>query len=169
MTEATPLTLQFELSLADYQAMSRQLYARKPIQSVANMLLVWLVMMIVVSFGTWIYPGMGFVWGMLAGILLVVANALRTYLRLRPMPNGALLCQYLVQLSDDRIHLETPGWTTDMLWKGVLSVEETPKHCFLRIDSIAAYVIPKRAFASDESAHQFVAFARERVAAGRRG
>jgi hypothetical protein len=125
--------------------------------------LLWLGLVFIASFIRAVFgrDGRGVLAGMIAGFLLMAVKGLLTQRRLRPRPGGALLCRYDVQLTQHGVHVQTPHWTNTLLWPGILAVEETPSHCFLRIDRAGAYTVPKRSFANDEAARQFVAFARD--------
>ena len=105
--------------------------------------------------------------GMMIGVGFMLARATRTQLRLAPKPGAALLCSYEVQLTESGMRAQTPRWTTDVPWHGILAIEETAGHCFLRIDTASVYTIPKRAFPDEPALRQFIDFAREGVSRAR--
>jgi hypothetical protein len=111
--------------------------------------------------------GKAFAAGLFAGLFLVIVGWLLTIRHVQPSPGGAWLCRYDVQLTDGGVHLKTPQWVCDVPWHGIVAVEETTAHCFLRIDRMMVYVIPKRAFASGEAVQQFIDFAHECVSRSR--
>ncbi len=74
-----------------------------------------------------------------------------------------MLCRYDVELTQGGVRVQTPHWTNALLWPGILAVEETATHCFLRIDAAGAYTVPKRSFPNGEAMQQFVDFARDCV------
>jgi hypothetical protein len=79
---------------------------------------------------------------------------------LEPSPHGTIICQYTVTLSDQGVDIRTPHWDTLTRWSGIVSVDETPDHVFLRIDTAAAYTVPVRAFNDDDARRRFVSLAR---------
>ncbi len=170
MVEAPAEAVKFELLLSDYHAMMRHVCAPGSSRFSAA-LLVWIATVFFASAGMSLFgrDGRAFPAGMVAGFLLMLANGMRTQRRLRPRPQGAVLCHYELQLTQDGMHVQTPVWRSDLLWRGILAVEETPAHCFLRIDSASVYTIPKRAFADGEASRQFIDFARSCVSRARAG
>jgi hypothetical protein len=156
--ETQEKVVKFELLLDDYHAMSKHVCARGPGER-----LLWFAGVFLASFSMALFgrDGRAFVGGMVVGFLLMLVKLLRTQLRLRPQPGGAVLCGYDVQLTRSGVHVQTPNWTSDMPWRSILAVEETAAHCFLRIDRASVYTVPKRAFPNGEATRQFVDFARE--------
>ena len=65
-----------------------------------------------------------------------------------------------------RGHIQTPNWSCDLPWRAII-VDETPTHCFLRLDPVTAYTIPKSAFRDEEEVQQFIDFARACVTRAR--
>jgi len=157
----TPAAVNFELSLSDYRAMSRQLVAGHRGEP-----LVWFVASFcLLGFAR---VGKAFIAGFIVGVLLLLIRLLYAQRRLRPEPGGALLCHYEIQLTSNGVHIETPSWTSDVPWRGIRAVEETPTHCFLRSDSVCVYTVPKRAFPNAEALRQFADFARDSVSRSQR-
>lgn len=161
MTEASAKVVHFELSLDDYNAMVMHLGAPPRSERV-----LWLAAIYIAGFGLVVSGRDGRVAlaGMVAGFLLMFVKALIARRRLQPRPGRAVLCHYDVRLGESGAHVQTPNWTFDVPWRGIVAVEETGAHCFLRLDTVSAYTIPKRSFPDGEAAREFVDFARSRVA-----
>lgn len=161
-------TASFELARHDYQAMSRHVY-KSGAGNWSGLRLALPVAFLIGAFVVRRFGRDGQVFGMgaLVAFMVMLTWLSIAMLRLRPRLGGAWLCHYDVQLTDAGVRLQTPHWTCDLPWHGVLAVEETSAHCFLRIDTASMYVIPKRAFANDGALQQFIGFAREGVARAR--
>lgn len=160
----------FELLPADYLAMSKHVCAPDPGSLWIGRLL-WLGSVFVASFTLALLgrSGWAFLAGMGAGFLLMLVKVLRTQRRLQPRPGGAVLCRYDVQLTSSGVHLQTANWTSEVRWHGILAVEETAAHCFLRVDTAGVYTVPKRSFPNTEAMRQFVDFARNSVSRAQAG
>lgn len=152
--------VQFELVLDDYNAMLKHVCAPGLSERLS-----WLGAVFVGSFGMALFgqDGRSFLAGMVVGLLLMVVRGLRMQRRLLPRPGGAVLCRYDVQLTQVGVHVQTPNWMSDAPWHGILAVEETAAHCFLRIDTSSVYTIPKRSFPNGEAMRRYVDFARDCV------
>jgi len=160
--ETSARRVSFELLLEDFNAMAKHLYATGS-SSPWGGRLVWLAAVFIGSFGASVLGrgSRGFVAGLVAGVVLMLVPLIRLQRRLRPRPGGAVLCHYDVQLTPEGVHLQTQHWTADVPWHGIVAVEETAAHCFLRIDTCSAHTIPKRSFPDGEAMRQFIDFARE--------
>ena len=88
---------------------------------------------------------------------------------LPPAERGSLLGPRQTSLDEDGVREESPNHKHQSHWRGILSVEETGEHVFLMIDSIAGYIVPKRAFPDSERLRDFLTFAREHVQRHGRG
>ena len=162
--ETPAQTAHFELLPVDYRAMLKHVCAPDR-RGVWIERLLWFGGVFVASFSLALLGGdrTAFLAGMGVGLLLMVVKGLRTQLRLQPRPGGAVLCRYDMKLTHSGVHIQTANWTSDVPWHGILAVEETAAHCFLRIDTAGVYTVPKRSFANDEATRQFVDFARNCV------
>jgi uncharacterized membrane protein len=78
-----------------------------------------------------------------------------------PQPGGSVLGNHLYQFHDDAIHINAPYGTTQLVWRAVMSLEETPAHFFLFIDRSVAFILPKRSFADESAEAQFKAMVTE--------
>lgn len=108
-----------------------------------------------------------FLVGLMTAYALIVFNVLLTRLRPLPRPNGLVPCHHRLALDDAGVGIDTPFWTGRHRWAGVMAVEDGKAHYFFRIDTAAAYAVPKRAFADTEALEGFIRFARERVSGSR--
>jgi YcxB-like protein len=155
----------YELVLDDYHALLKHVCGPNRSER-----LLWLGAVFIASFGSFAFfrPNRtSFLVGMLVGFVLMLVFVLRAQRRMQPRPGAAVLCRYDVQLTPGGVHIQTPNWTSDIPWHGILAVEETAAHCFFRIDSNAAYLFPKRSFPDGETTRQFIAFAHECVSRAR--
>lgn len=80
-----------------------------------------------------------------------------------PGERGSLVGPRVVTLSGDGVRQQAPLHHGFTVWEGVLGVHETASHVFLMTDTLAGYIVPRRAFASTEQWHAFVGLARERA------
>lgn len=158
--EGSAKVAHFELSMGDYNAMLRHASAPGPRER-----LLWFGVVFLGSFGVVLFGryGIAFVAGLVAGFLMLSIKMLQARHRLQPRPEGALLCHHDVALTEKGVHTQTPTWTGEWTWHAILDVEETAEHCFLRVDTVSLYTIPKRSFPNSEAMRQFVDFARDGV------
>jgi hypothetical protein len=91
----------------------------------------------------------------------VISRVYRT--AVTPLPDGSLVGQRRVELSEDGVRQVADLHDAKTLWPGVLSVADTPTHIFLMTDRLAGYIIPTRAFADAAARNAFLAFARARA------
>jgi hypothetical protein len=85
-----------------------------------------------------------------------------------PGERGSLVGPRTIALSEDGVRQLAPlhqGFTT---WEGVLEVAQTGAYLFLMTDTLAGYVVPRRAFADDAAWRAFAQCARTRLEAARR-
>jgi hypothetical protein len=161
-----PEGVTFDLELRDYRAMAAFVCA--PARTHSK----W-VLWVIVPFLTFLTVGiallfvqsvLSFVGGMLAVLFLfwIAIKVLvpRAQRRLEPSAHGTILCEYKVTLSDQGVDIRTPHWDTLTRWSGIVSVDETPEHVFLKIDAAAAYAVPVRAFADDDARRRFLSLAK---------
>jgi hypothetical protein len=159
----------FELVLGDYNAMLKHVCAPASTGLWRIERLLWLAGIFIAGFSMVLFgrPGRFLLAGMIGAFSLMAVKMLLNQIRLRPLPHGAVLCRYDVQLTQSGVHVQTPNWTCDVPWHGIRAVEETAHHCFLRIDTISVYTIPKRSFASGEAMQRFIDFAHDSAARAR--
>jgi hypothetical protein len=158
----------FELTLADFWAM--QAYLCRPVKRYPW----YLPLSIGVAFGVGsilafeagVSPP-SFLLGLIGALVLFATFTFYASARarslLQPLPNAGILCSYEYTFDEQGVTTRTPGWETLTRWSGVIAIEETPRHVFLKIDKAAAYTIPKRAFSSPEHLTELREYARARV------
>lgn len=102
-----------------------------------------------------------------AGLFMVVIKLSVAGVRkeMQPTAGGSILCEYDVALTPDGVDTRTPHWHTLHRWSGVIAIDQVPEYAFVRIDAVAAYAIPKRAFADDLAFQRFVDAARAHLQA----
>jgi hypothetical protein len=61
-----------------------------------------------------------------------------------------------ISVSSDGLHEVTEYGEGRLKWSGVSDLEETPDHIFIYTGAAAAYIVPKRAFASPEQSRAFL-------------
>jgi hypothetical protein len=159
--ETTAKVIHFELLLDDYHRMVKHAYAASPSERVLSFAAIFIATFAGMAFFG--RDGRVFLAGMWVGIFGLLVRLLHAQHRLRPQRDGAWLCRYDVQLTPSGARVQTPNWTCDVPWRGILAVEETAAHCFLRIDTASVYTIPKRSFPNGEAMRQFIDFARDCV------
>jgi hypothetical protein len=158
--ETSAHAVTFELSRDDYRAMIRHVCRAPASERVA-----WLACIFAVNFGAVLVgqQALGFLVGLTVSFALMFARGLLVQRRLLPRAGGTILCRYEMRLGYDGVRTQTPHLQSHYAWPGVIAVEETAAHCFLRTDTAAAWTIPKRAFYDGEAARQFVDYARDCV------
>ncbi len=164
MTPVEPPPVAFVLELADHKAMTAHICA--PLTANWNRLGVLIVLAVPVGViaSRFVTSPTSFLLGMAAmavllwAVIKVVAAGARR--RLEPTPGGCILCQYRLALSPEGVDIQTPHWQSLTRWPAIVAIEETVDHVFFKIDTIAAYTVPKRAFANVEAQRQFVDAAR---------
>lgn len=154
--------VRFVMELQDYKAMTAHICApatkRSKTMSVALSVAGVLTALLVAT--RYVESLMSFTLGMFVfsvlmfAIIKVAASGIRA--QLHPSPDGTILCEYEVTLTPDGVSIQTRHWDTLTRWSGVRSIDQTAEHAFIRIDSIAAYAIPKRAFPDETAFRSFV-------------
>lgn len=84
---------------------------------------------------------------------LVVLNKIRKL----PDKDGSLLGYKKFIFNDECLIEETKYNRNEYRWKGVKSIESNQKYIFIFVDNMAAYVIPKRYFSSENETNSFIA------------
>lgn len=163
--------VEYDLTLADFRAMLRHLGTRaRPPATWRRIYFVASVFCVSVLLGFLrdeIDRTSLFIGALLASVaigtyaLLYRAQVAR---RFSPTAGGFLLRRYAISLDAEFIHVETALSSEKVRWFPGLLVEETPTHIFIVLDAIAAFCIPRTAFADLVSAARFVEFARSRIA-----
>jgi hypothetical protein len=82
---------------------------------------------------------------------------------LAPAADGMVLGQQTFTFLREGIRVESPRSATLLRWRGVKSVDESPEHLFVRVDTCAGYVLPRRCLRGDVTAATIVAKAKEHL------
>lgn len=164
-------SVKFTLEPQDYKAMVAHICApvtkrskgwSKALSFVVTLIASLVAFRYVDSFGSFAL-GMLFTSVLILAIAkLAIAGARKD---LQPLAGGSLCCEHTVALTADGIDARTPHWHTLHRWSGVLAIEQVPEYAFIRIDNVAAYTIPKRAFADEGAFQRFVDTARAHLQA----
>ena len=105
--------------------------------------------------------------GKMIGVLLIAVLGLLLLLGVMVLVNRRSVMRLPSDksdtLGDRRIHITPEGIQSRTAlgesfhqWDGVLRIEETDQFVYLFTDNMAAYLVPKRAFKSDEEVDRFV-------------
>lgn len=78
---------------------------------------------------------------------------------LRWRNNAKLLEPRRVELMPEGLVQTMRFMSTTILWPGIIRIASTPDHVLFYVLSAQAFAVPRRAFASDEEFHEFVALA----------
>jgi protein-S-isoprenylcysteine O-methyltransferase Ste14 len=104
-----------------------------------------------------------------AAVLVLVIVVSMVYWQMRrlqdqmlPQPEGSVLGSHLYKIREDAIHIHSSYGTTQLSWRGIKSLEETPRHFFLFIDRSVAFILPKHSFAGESQQNQFRSAVNER-------
>jgi hypothetical protein len=82
--------------------------------------------------------------------------------------NKSLLTTHVVEVQDQAFYEETPFNRSFHYWPGIARVVRRPGFAAVYLSAVAAHIIPRRAFASDQQVDQFVALVEERMRAAQR-
>lgn len=69
--------------------------------------------------------------------------------------------QTTVVLNEDSIHIQVESGESFIKWSAITDVKETDTHIFLLLSSTTAFIVPKRAFSTNETMQVFYARAEE--------
>ncbi len=79
-----------------------------------------------------------------------------------PSDNGSVLGKKKFVITDDGLVEETENNTNLQKWKSITSIETNKCSVFIFVDTIAAYVIPKRFFKDENEQNLFIAALNEK-------
>jgi YcxB-like protein len=85
----------------------------------------------------------------ICGMALLFSARMRA--RRAPAPDGVVLGDLRIELSEPRLRVASRHYETLMSWSAVRELRETPSHLFLMIDNAGGYILPKR-FLGDAAA-----------------
>jgi YcxB-like protein len=80
-----------------------------------------------------------------------------------PSKNGSVIGQKIYQILDEGFKEETDNSVNLVKWTGIKSIEQNSKYIFIFIDKIAAYIIPKRFFKTNEELIRFTKLIENRI------
>jgi hypothetical protein len=161
-------SVQYDLSLADFRAMTLHLCSPQQLRSGHSRWIFLASVGAVALIATRYHrDGLIFLSGMFVACIGLFAYfrsvQSRSQALCAPRQNGYVLCHYSLTLSERGVGVTTPYWNGETRWSGVIAADETDQHIFLQYDTTAASVIPKSAFATPADAARFLAYARERM------
>jgi hypothetical protein len=81
--------------------------------------------------------------------------------------NRSLLTKHIVEVQEEAFYDETQFNKSFHYWPGIAKVIKRPGFAAVYINSLAAHIIPRRAFSNEEEMVKFVAVARERIRASK--
>lgn len=81
--------------------------------------------------------------------------------------NKSLLTKHIVEAQEEAFYDETQFNKSFHYWPGIAKVIKRPGFVAIYINVLAAHIIPRRAFSSEEEMTRFVAVARERISASK--
>jgi len=171
---ATDPSATFTATRADMAAFQRFVTGR--IRASVRTPLYWLVLVLAAvlagsllagAFGVRVDPASAAVVALLVPVIWWPLSRLYR-LAAAPGERGSLVGPRIVSLSAEGVRQEAPLHHGFTAWAGVLEVVQTRTHLFLMTDTLAAYVVPRRAFADDAGCRAFASFASQRMEAARR-
>jgi hypothetical protein len=77
--------------------------------------------------------------------------------------NETILAEQKWVISDDLLLYESENVRSEIKWKALKRVIPTGNYLFLYMSQLGAFIIPKRAFASDQDWKQFVQLCRSKL------
>ena len=81
--------------------------------------------------------------------------------------NKSLLTKHIVEVQEEAFYDETQFNKSFHYWPGIAKVIKRPGFAAVYINALAAHIIPRRAFSSEEEMTRFVAVTRERIHASK--
>ena len=104
-------------------------------------------------------------------LVLCVVQLFRARMRaqLAPLPDGAILGDSRIELSELRLRVISRHSETLLSWAAVRELRETPAHLFLMIDRAQALILPKRFLGDDAAAWALRSLLAQRITMGKSG
>ena len=68
-----------------------------------------------------------------------------------------------LELNDKGVSLEKDGYSSFIEWKKVVTFEESASNFYIFVDTIAAYIVPKRVFESENAQGEFCSFVKNQM------
>jgi hypothetical protein len=97
-------------------------------------------------------------------VLWILQGALNAFF-LYSGKNKSLITKHIVEVQEQAFYEETPFNRSFHYGSGIAKVVRRPGFAAVYTSAVAAHVIPRRAFASDQQVDQFVALVEERIRA----
>jgi hypothetical protein len=94
--------------------------------------------------------------GAVGGTLWLVVISRLQMRRMIPAPDGYILGQRQVTLSDNGLRETSQRHESVFRWHGIRGAQLTDQHVFVMVDNNAAIIVPRRAFSSDRECEQFL-------------
>lgn len=122
----------------------------------------WHLLQLRFRFGTWSSLIAPTLWLVLPFVLaLVFYLALLVFNRRKMAKQPMFVAPITMRLNEEGIEGTGAVGRDTIFWKAVHKIIETPTHLFVLNSPQGGFIIPKRAFASEEEAARFIGFARE--------
>ena len=80
-----------------------------------------------------------------------------------PRKDGVIMGDQSLELNDKGVSLEKRGYSSFVKWEKVISLEESESNFYIFIDTIAAYIVPKRVFDSENAQGEFCSFVKNQM------
>ncbi|MFN6946490.1 MAG: YcxB family protein [Cytophagaceae bacterium] len=80
-----------------------------------------------------------------------------------PSENGSILGKRTFIITEEGLIEESETNKTLQRWKGIKGVETNKRSVFIFVDNIAAYIIPKRFFTSEQEQNAFIKAIKDRL------
>lgn len=109
----------------------------------------------------------GFIAAVVAYFIMWVFQLAFNVIYLYSSKNRSLLTEHIVEVQEEAFYEETQFNKSFHYWDGIAKVIRRPGFAAVYINALAAHIIPRRAFSSEEEMARFVAMARERVRASK--
>ena len=163
-------TVDIRLMPADHRALLK--VARHTIGLIRYVpLAVSVIVALIASSLGWLFAGVVLHLGdgpaAIAGLLLFYVLFFFLYIRLGRiiarkayLPDGSFKAPMRVTAEENGVRVESENYLTELKWKGIKRVVETPAHVFLMLDIMSGYVIPKRCFRDAQAQADFLATVR---------
>ncbi|OYU96584.1 MAG: hypothetical protein CFE21_09380 [Bacteroidetes bacterium B1(2017)] len=102
----------------------------------------------------------GFTFGILnyVGMLLTIKYAVKL-----PLSNGSILGKRKFSVTEEGLIEESDTNKNLQKWKGIQSIETSQNSIFIFVDTLAAYVIPKRFFKDQTEQENFIKLIEENI------
>lgn len=80
-----------------------------------------------------------------------------------PREDGLILGNESLEFTESGVSMDKDGFKSFVNWRKVISLEESTNCFYIFVDTVAAYIIPKRSFDTDLTKEDFCAYINERI------